>query len=191
MVTKTTSRLYGQRCYLSGPMDRVDDRGVGWRRDITPFLQGLGVVVMDPTDKPINIGLEDGENMRTRRGLKERCDYDRLTESIKTIRAIDLRMVDLSDFMVAYVDTSIIMCGTWEEIFWANRLKRPILLVCKQGKQHGVPDWMFGVIPHQHMFDDFISARCYLDYVSHGPPEVIDSFSRWLFFDYKKLVVKE
>ena len=45
------NRLNNQRVYLAGAMDRVADRGTGWRDNITPFLQDLGVVVFNPIKK--------------------------------------------------------------------------------------------------------------------------------------------
>ncbi len=51
------NRLKNQRVYLAGAMDRVADRGTGWRDNITPFLENLGVVVFNPIRKPTDIGL--------------------------------------------------------------------------------------------------------------------------------------
>ena len=45
------NRLCGTRTYLAGAMDRVKDGGIGWRNDITPFLEDMGVVVLDPCKK--------------------------------------------------------------------------------------------------------------------------------------------
>ena len=42
------NRIKNQRCYLAGAMDRVVDRGKGWRQEITPFLESLGIVVFNP-----------------------------------------------------------------------------------------------------------------------------------------------
>ena len=36
------NRLKNQRVYLAGAMDRVADRGTGWRDSITPFLENWG-----------------------------------------------------------------------------------------------------------------------------------------------------
>ena len=55
-------RLKGQRVYLAGAMDRALDRGIGWRNEITPFLENLGVTVFNPLSKPTEIGMEDVEN---------------------------------------------------------------------------------------------------------------------------------
>ena len=54
-----TNRLKNTMCYLCGPMDRVDDGGVGWRRYITPILKDVGIGVLDPSDKPTPFALED------------------------------------------------------------------------------------------------------------------------------------
>ena len=46
------NRLKTQRVYLAGAMDRVVDRGTGWRDDITPFLEKLDIIVFNPISKP-------------------------------------------------------------------------------------------------------------------------------------------
>ena len=53
------NRLKGMTAYLCGAMDRVKDGGVKWRQYMTPKLQELGVGVLDPCDKPVEIALED------------------------------------------------------------------------------------------------------------------------------------
>lgn len=179
------SRLWGMRCYLIGAMDRVPDSGVSWRRRITPFLQQLGVVVLDPTDKPIDIGLENAENREFRRKLKDMKLYDELSKEIKLLRVVDLRMVDMSDFLIVHIDTDFHACGTYEEESWANRLKNPILVHGEQGKA-GMPDWMFGTIPHHHIFDTWTELCQYLWEV-HTAPKV-DTYKRWMFFNYDKMV---
>ena len=47
------NRLGNLRCYLAGPIDHADDDGVGWRKDMTAWLQERNVKVLDPCDKPI------------------------------------------------------------------------------------------------------------------------------------------
>lgn len=181
------TRLWGMRCYLIGAMDRVADNGVGWRRRITPFLDKMGVVVLDPTNKPIDIGLEDIENREYRNKLKSMGLYDELSKEIKVLRVIDLRMVDMSDFLIVNLDTDVHACGTYEESSWANRLKNPILVHCEQGKD-GMPDWMFGKIPHHHMFSNWVDMCKYLWDV-HTAVRV-DTYRRWMFFNYHQMMPK-
>jgi len=179
------SRLWGMRAYLIGAMDRAPDAGVEWRRRITPFLAKLGVVVLDPTDKPIDIGLERSEDREYRQNLKALGCYDELSKEIRALRVVDLGMVDMSDFLIVHIDTDIHACGTYEEISWANRMKNPILVHCEQGKD-GVSDWLYGMIPHQHMFSTWVDMCKYLWEVHTAP--AVEHYKRWMFFNYQQMV---
>jgi nucleoside 2-deoxyribosyltransferase len=172
-------RLKNQRVYLAGAMDRVPDRGSTWRDNITPFLNELGIVVFNPISKPTDIGLEDKDTHAIKTKLKEKARYDELTAIMKTIRSVDLRLVDISDFLIVNLDLNTHPCGTLEEIFWANRQKKPIIIHMVQGKNH-TPDWLFGTIPHQMIFSTWDEIKSYLQHINTS--ENIDSHKRWYFF---------
>lgn len=172
-------RLKNQRVYLAGAMDRVADRGNGWRDNITPFLQSLGVVVFNPIKKPTVIGQEDETTHKIKIQLKSQENYDELSSIMKTIRSVDLRLVDISDFLIVNLDLDIHPCGTYEEIFWANRQKKPIIIHMVQGKKNA-PDWLFGTIPHKMIFSSWEDIKDYLIYINSN--NTIDSYNRWYFF---------
>lgn len=176
------NRLKNQRVYLAGAMDRVIDRGTGWRDSITPFLESLGIVVFNPISKPTNIGLEDHDTHQIKIKLKQMARYDELSAMMKTIRAVDLRLVDISDFLIVNLDLTVHPCGTLEEIFWANRQKKPIIVHMVQGKQ-SAPDWLFGTIPHEMIFSSWDTIKIYLLQI-HNDPE-IKTYNRWYFFNHK------
>jgi nucleoside 2-deoxyribosyltransferase len=175
------NRLKNQRVYLAGAMDRVPDRGVTWRDNITPFLQSLGIFVFNPINKPSKVGLEDENAHLTKAKLKEEEKYDELSSMMRSIRAVDLRMVDISDFLIVNLDISVHPCGTLEEIFWANRQKKPIIVHMEQGKNQ-TPDWLFGTIPHQMIFSTWEEIKNYLIHIDSA--NNIDHFKRWYFFSY-------
>lgn len=174
-------RLNGLTCYEAGPIDRVADNGRGWRDALTPFLRDLGVTVYDPLNKPIATGLEDDDSRMLRKKLIECGEWDELSRIMREVRIADLRMVDKADFLVIHVDTDIHLCGTYEEIFWANRSKKPAIVHCKQGKA-GLPQWLFGTIRHEMVFSSWEAVRSYLWHV-HTAAEV-DHLKRWLFFKH-------
>ena len=62
MSKRKMNRLALNRGYLCGAMDRVLDGGVGWRQDLKNSLKELKILWLDPTRKPIDIGIEDLEN---------------------------------------------------------------------------------------------------------------------------------
>lgn len=175
------NRLRGMRAYLGGAMDRVADGGVGWRRTIGDWLRRHGVVTLDPCDKPINIGIEEIEDRKKRHANVAAGNYDAVVAEMKKIRCVDLRMVDLSDFLVVNIDVSVHATGTYEELFWANRCKKPVLLHVEQGKEK-CPDWLFGTIPHEHIFSCWHHVHEYLRHID-GDPDVMHG-KRWMFFDY-------
>ncbi|HUU87229.1 MAG TPA: hypothetical protein VMX17_05705 [Candidatus Glassbacteria bacterium] len=174
------NRLKNQRVYLVGAMDRVLDRGMGWRESITPFLEHLGVTVYNPLKKPSDIGKEDHDSFLKKLEYKSSKDYDKLSDMMKMIRNVDLRLVDISDFIIANLDLDTHPCGTYEEIFLANRQKKPIIVHVQQGKQN-CPDWLFGCIPHQLFFSDWNEIKVYLNYVNSC--DTIENFNRWYFFN--------
>ena len=174
------NRLKNQRVYLAGAMDRVPDRGSGWRDNITPFLQDLGVVVFNPIKKPSSIGMEDFATHAFKLKLKSEENYDELSQLMKTIRSVDLRLVDISDFLIVNLDLDIHPCGTYEEIFWANRQKKPIIIHMVQGKQKA-PDWLFGTIPHEMIFSSWDTIKEYLDQINSKAE--INHHNRWYFFN--------
>jgi len=175
------SKLTQARCYLAGAMDRVKDGGVGWRLDIQSTLDDLGIHWLDPCRKPIDIGLEDEESRRLRHAAKMRGDFDYVAKEMRTIRCVDLRMTDVADIVILNLDIDVHACGTYEELFWTNRQKKPILVHVEQGKQNA-PDWLFGTIPHQHIFSTWDELADYVRRVASG--EVDETFGRWYFFDW-------
>jgi nucleoside 2-deoxyribosyltransferase len=174
------NRLKNQRVYLAGAMDRVPDRGNGWRDKITPFLQDLGIVVFNPIKKPSSVGMEDSATHSFKQKLKLENNYDALSKLMKVIRSVDLRLVDISDFLIVNLDLDIHPCGTYEEIFWANRQKKPIIIHMVQGKQNA-PDWLFGTIPHEMIFSSWDDIKIYLDQINSKTE--INNYNRWYFFN--------
>lgn len=180
----TKHKLRNTICYLCGAMDRVEDGGVGWRTMITPALRDMGIGVLDPCDKPTDFAKEDGTFREEINNLKSLCEFDGVKERMRDIAAIDLRMVDIAHFVIMHMDIDVHMCGSYHEAFTAIQQKKPLMVVCDQGKAH-VPNWMFGVMPHQHMFNNFGEMVQYLQDVHTG--EDSNDYNRWRFFDFDKV----
>lgn len=179
-------RLFGSRTYLCGSIDSSLDLGIGWRRRITSFLDKFGIVTLDPTRKPLAETEEDIEFRNKRHELKNACLYREVSEIMKKIRQIDLRLCDLCDWSIVCLDLSVTLCGTWEELFTLNRSKKPILVYCQQGIQ-SIPDWLFATLPYQMFFEDWDDLRNYIVTIDDKDND-IDTHRRWQFFDYNKLI---
>lgn len=183
----TEHRLWGMRGYLGGPIDKAPDGGKGWRTEFTPFLNGLGVIVMDPCNKPISTCFENTENLQYRTMLKDNGKFDQLSAEFDPIRNVDLRMVDISDFLIINIDLDIYQCGTMEEMTIANLQLKPIFIRCKQGKNKA-PDWLFAMIPHQYIYGSWDGIKEHLCHI-HSDPVVMEPGKRWKFFNYAQMQI--
>lgn len=180
MYRKMKNKLRGSRCYLCGAMDRVQDGGIGWRTMLRDQLSDLGIHWLDPTRKPINIASEDDISRKLRRKAKMIGDFEALVKEMKPIRCVDLRMVDICDWVAVDLNMDVHACGTYEEIFLANRQKKPVLIRVEQGKK-AAPDWLFGTVPHEHIFSTWEEMFEYVREVANG---CTNNFGRWYFFDW-------
>lgn len=175
-------KLNNTRCYLAGPIDYAQDDGVEWRRTFTKFLTRLGSVPLDPTDKPMTQCKynEIGDEKKMIEKLIELERWDELRTMAKEIVLVDLRMVEVSDFLVAYVNTQIPMCGTWDEVFESLRQRKPTYVVVEGGKKK-MPMWLRGKLNHNFCFGSFKELESYLEGLHTG---IIDpDYTRWVFFD--------
>lgn len=144
MSPRTDGLLTGTRVYLSGPMDfvasREEEMKNGWRRRVGDFLRRMGCIVFDPWQKPEVRGLQeygregvDTDKIRnlwtfedSRAGAAQRAQ---LTGKFWETLHIDLRMVDTSDFTIAYCPTNIYSVGTPHEIALSRMQRKPVLFV--------------------------------------------------------------
>jgi len=164
-------------------MDRVADGGETWRVNLQRKLADLQIYWLDPTHKPIDIGIEDAKMRAEIVELKTIGAYDEIARQVKIIRAVDLRMVDISDFLIVNIDLEVQACGTFEELFLANRQKKPIIIHMEQGKEN-TPNWLVGTLPHELIFSTWDEIENYLRHVARDSS--VRHFNRWFFFDYEQ-----
>lgn len=142
--SKGQDLLKGTRVYLSGPMDfvasRENEMKYGWRTRVSQFLASLGVTVFDPWRKPEVRGLHEyGREGVDTTHAREKWRFDAGAEGA-TARAacsgkfwetlhVDLRMVDTSDFVIAYCPTNVYSVGTPHEIILCRQQRKPVLFV--------------------------------------------------------------
>jgi hypothetical protein len=132
------------RVYLSGPMDfvgnRANEKREGWRHRVGAFLRELGVTVFDPWEKPEirglhEYGLEEEKTTDARgswtyeKGRRGALARSRCADGFWPSMHTDLRMVDTSDFVIAYCPTNVYSVGTPHEIILSRQQRKPVLFV--------------------------------------------------------------
>lgn len=178
------NRLAYSRVYLAGPIDRVSDRGAIWREDISDFLWQNHIGVLNPSKKPI-VGLpgENDDFVIERTRLKLEGKFDEVHRIMKEVVAVDLRFIDLSDFVILHVDTKAHMCGSYNEQTHACLQRKPVLVHCPTGKID-VPDWLWGICKHEEFFSDWQSLKLYIREIAYKNKQV---HSRWKFVNYSQV----
>jgi hypothetical protein len=169
------NNLYKTKAYLVGAIQYTNGRA--WRDEIIEKLNPLGIVCYNPYHKPFVKDIDESEHLQADlQSLLKGEKFDEVAKRVKVIRCYDLALVDKADFIIAYIDPKIFTVGSWEEIFWANRIKRPIFLIIEGGKQ-ACPLWIYGTIPHKYIYNNLDEVVNILTKIDSGEKE-IDS-DRW------------
>jgi len=163
-------------------MDKMADGGVVWRRHIRYDLRDLGIHWLDPCNKPCRLGVENDETRALRHKKKAGGDWQFLANEMYPIRRVDIRMVDISDFLIVFLDLANSGFGTIAELTRANSQQKPIIVMQEGGKQHA-PDWLFGMLPESMIFGDWGDLYYYLKCIDECC--YIKTEQRWLFFDWQ------
>lgn len=173
-------KLAGTRTYLCGPITVDSYKEGNWRDTITPLLEAYGITVINPCRKPTNQGKEDKDRWVATQDAKKRGDFEQVAAG-KEVRTIDLRCVDVSDFIIVALDMRQRPFGTIEEMVLANRQKKPVLVVCVEPEgRKSLSDWGFWMLPLEFLFDSFEDLLQYLQKVDSGDKVS----SRWVFFNF-------
>jgi hypothetical protein len=181
------NKLCGCTVYLSGPMQYAKDKGIEWRQKLIPFLKSMNMIILDPTNKPDMCNLkEDAGYVNKLNELKKLKQYKKLSKEVRKIRSVDLRMTDLANIGIFYINIQIPTFGTLEELFTMNRSKK-VCLIMSEGGLNKLPLWLWGTNYFEHNFGDWKSLRNYLTNINMGT--ISDKSRRWWFFDFKKLSV--
>jgi hypothetical protein len=153
-------------------MDRVSDGGRVWREKLAPILNSLGIIVMNPCDKPYEGAVENDEGRAIRREFKKKGHLEVVERFIAPIRDMDLHMVNVSDFLIISVDIQVHMCGSYEELTVAHQQKKPILSWVQQGRNE-TPDWLLSKLPASSFFstiEDLVDHLRVVNGASVCPP---------------------
>ena len=180
------NRLKNMIAYLSGPIDFSfgDNHGKEWRDAITPFLESLGVNVLNPLRHQYQfVGGDRIPLVRDKIGKSlKQGRFHELREDLKEIVHMDLRSVDLSSFVICNYNTTIHMCGTYEEIFKNNTQVKPTLLVSTKPKTE-LSSWIYARFPPEHIFKNWDELKKYLTAINSDPDFNFSKadLKRWLF----------
>ena len=179
------NKLEGMRCFVSGPIDRVDDDGVGWRNDIKRICKerNINIEFLDPCDKPEHLGQEIGDEKKRMEELKSGGPemWLEAQREVKKFKRIDYRMVDMCDFYIIYIDINVHMCGSYFENKVAEEERKPIFVILADHmEKKDLPTWLVDLVNYDEMFESVEECVNYLDEMNNGKIIIDD---RWIKVD--------
>lgn len=178
-------RLTGAACYLAGPMTACADFGAEWREEIEAALRPMGVVVLNPVNKAIEIGQEDAEARKKLDEARQTGNLQAVKDFMKPIRRVDLRSCDLSSFIIVRVDGTDTY-GTHEEVSTSVLQQKPVLaLIEGDVDRTNLNPWLVSQLPLDHIFFSRESLLCYLWGIHNLEYHPTDR--RWMLFDFAEL----
>ena len=178
------NRLKGARYYHCGPMQSLPDSGIGYRKIIEDITKKFGLICLDPTNKPSSVAKEDIGTREILLNSIKSGKYEYVHEVMREICAIDLRLVDISDFLILYHDPNIPTCGTWHEMGMAILQRKPVLVLCPSGLDK-IPLWLWGVGKYQEFFTSIEQLDSYLAHLAYD--QNIEDLGRWKFLNWEKI----
>lgn len=127
--------LAGTRVYLAGPVEH-DPGAVSWRQKITDRLTPFGVTVYDPLVKPTWLDPICKLNPQLYRqalsGKSNELTVAQVHEANIMMRRLCMKFVTSCDWIICYHPKTFTV-GTFEEIFKAAELDKPVLFCAPDG----------------------------------------------------------
>lgn len=157
-------------------MEYLEDSGKTWRSYIQEELRALNIKFFDPSQDNFIESLDEIDSKEKRLALMKDHNFDKIQKEMKFVRSYDLNLVDRSDFLVGHIIPKLASWGTAEELYTANRMKKPIFLSVDGGKEK-TPLWLMGTLPHKYIYNDIDSIVKKIKSINSGET-TIDS-KRW------------
>lgn len=175
----TKHLLNRTKCYLAGNIENSHTPG-HWREVVKTELKETGIVFFDPLKKPFLDSVnEDKEHMARMAKMRADGAFTELSTLMRKIRVEDLSLVDRADFLIASISAKTASWGTAEEVFWANRMKKPIFLIVAEGRKT-CPFWIFGTLPEDQIYDSLDDVIADLKKLDSGEKPL--NMARWKIF---------
>jgi len=154
--------LKGSKVYLSGPIENEDMNKADWRPPVIKVLsERFGIKVHDPsTDE------KQGRAPLLVKALEDER-YDDAEAVARLFVKKDFTLIGQSNFLIAYAPKGIVTTGTPCEVHYAVNDKKPVMVVCPEGKKYA-PRWYFGNIRHRYIFGSWDDLYEYLQEVDEG-----------------------
>jgi nucleoside 2-deoxyribosyltransferase len=180
-------KLSGTRVYLAGAVEHNFDNAVSWRDSITAKLKQYNITVYNPLVKPQwlpqNCKVDPALYKAVLSGQSTDMTKEEVFQATSDVRRLCLRMVTSADFVICYMP-KVFTCGTFEEIYLAASLEKPVLFCMPDGM---ISTWLLPVFANAKNMNDVYfynwdSLLDHIDKLNNGQAR-IDAY-KWLSSNY-------
>jgi len=190
--------LKNTRCYLAGPIEH-DEKATSWRQDVASFLSTLDVKSYDPLVKPqwldhiccvepslYRKALGGCTQRDTVRGREVEITPDNVIEANRMMRLACMRIVHAVDWIICYSPIKYTV-GTFEEIFEAIRVGKPVFFCCPEGI---TSTWLLSAVAQntqersEYFFEDWAALKKRIQEIDIGKIK-LDPI-KWMFMSWRE-----
>jgi len=148
------NKLADTSVYLAGPVEHSFSTALSWREKITEQLKQYNVMVYNPLIKPVwlpsNCKVDPTIYKDVLAGKSSEMSKQEVFKATADMRRLCLRMVSSADWIICYLP-KIFTCGTFEEIYLAASLEKPVLFCMPDGM---VSTWLLPIFANADNMDD-------------------------------------
>lgn len=153
------------------------ENGRAWRDKVTKELSKIGIIVLDPYNKPFcSIFPEDEQTRNNLLQKMENEEYDEISKHMSSVVAQDFRCVDLSDIIIAYVNPKVASWGSASELTLAASQKKVTFIAIEGGKKN-CPLWLMGLFKHKYFYNSIDEVIDTIKKIDLGEKEIDNE--RW------------
>lgn len=148
------------RAYLGGHIEY--SKNGDWRTEFARTLKDrFDIIPLSPLEKCFVDQQDENEELKVILKEKMRAEeFYEVSTYMKEIIRKDLRLIDISDFCIFYLEPENATFGSVHEIIVAAQQRKPVLLVINDRSK--TPLWLMGIINSHYIFDSLSAVINYL-----------------------------
>lgn len=167
--------LRDTRVYLAGNMEYTEDC-VDWRDYVKTKLSDVGIKVLSPLDTTfVDQKTESHDDRERLKRNRESGNLLAVHEYMRQVIQKDLRLIDLSDFVIVNFEIQKPTFGTMHEIVIADQQKKPIFLIVNDKSK--TPLWLMGLLKPHYIYNNIDEALEIIKKIDSGVKEI--DLRRW------------
>lgn len=154
------------RVYLAGNLENSSDT-TNWREYVEKELSKIGIICFNPMKKNFVMDtVEDDEFRNTMIKRRELGDWDTVHDFMKGCIQKDLRLIDISDYVIFKFEFDKPTYGTIHELILSNFERKPVFLICEN--KNKVPLWLVGLLPEKYIYSSVDEVIDMLNRIDSG-----------------------